>query len=805
MESDKTLRDLGWSQILEAWSGHCATERGSAAVLAIGCAANAEEASERAKEVSEARILENRAAPMSFGGIVDIRESVVRAQKGSRLESDQLIAIGDCARGYDKLRESLEQQSEVLPLLWKRAEEIGEFQELVGRLFRTFEPDGRIADSASPALATLRRKVLRIQQQLEAKAKSLLEDSKIGQELQDKYWTQREERYVLPVKASSRSKVPGIVHGSSGSGQTIFVEPHALVELNNELKLAEFETLEEEERILAALTVLVGAQADSLQQSGALVVHLDRIGGAAKLATHLFAREPVFAEGRSIVLRNARHPLMLLSGKECIANDILIEDGKILIVSGPNAGGKTVTLKTTGLVILMARYGLHVVVGEESSIPWFNEVCSAIGDSQSLESELSTFSAHIVLLREFLTGADDKSLVLVDEICSATEPEQGGALAQAILESLSRKQVTALVTTHYEGLKALATEDDRFANASVGFDLERLAPTFHLHLGVPGASAAIDVARRMKLPEAVSLRAQELSGGGRTKLDELLRVVSDERTRLSDERAALSEERAATAMEYERITSERAREEENARKAHVRDYDDAITALRSARKELDVAKKGIRRRKVVDASSLSQHKSEIDRLSKSVTKHAPKRETPAGVAPTEQELSLGTKVYVSSLGGKGVVINAPRKGIVEVQVGLIKTRVQLADLRIVAGQKSGKGTGTNSDKKSGARSYQLTRKEPETSESESAHRSTDSTLDLRGQRAESAIDQVESFIDSGLLSSQETIFIIHGHGTGVLRQVVRTHLQGHPLVSKWRRGESGEGGDGVTVAWLRHS
>lgn len=804
MESDKTLRDLGWAQIVEAWSGYCSTERGSDAVMAIACAKSQDEAQERAEEVSEARMLEERAMGMSFGGICDIRQSVVRAQKGSRLESEELIAISNCARGYDRLRESLALHQADLPRMWIRAEAIGEFQQLEQRLSKTFEPDGRIADSASPALAGLRRKVLRIQQQLESKAKSLLEDNRIGQELQDKYWTQREERYVLPVKASSRSKVPGIVHGSSGSGQTIFVEPHALVELNNELKLAEFESKEEEERILSALSALVGTHAEQLQESGNLVVHLDRIAAAAKLAARLQARAPVFGQGRTILLQNARHPIMVLTNKECIPNDVLIEDGKILIVSGPNAGGKTVTLKTTGLAVLMARYGLHLAVGEGSELPWFDDVCSAIGDSQSLESELSTFSAHIVLLSEFLRMADGKTLVLIDEICSATEPEQGGALAQAILESLADKGVGALVTTHYEGLKALATEDDRFANASVGFDLEAMAPTFHLHLGVPGASAAIDVARRMKLPEEVSVRALKLAGGGRTKLDTLLREVSNARTRLADERLALEEERAATAREYERIVEERAREEASGRKAHTRDYDAAMTALRSARQELETAKKGIRRRKVVGAKELSEHKKEVDTLSKVVSQHAPKREAPAGKVPSEQELSLGTKVYVSTLGSKGVVVKAPKKGVVQVQVGLIKSRVAVADLRLVPGQ-TGKGGGQRGSKQEGKRSYQLTRTESAEPQSSGVHRAADSTLDLRGERAEYALDQVESFIDTGLLSSMEAVFIIHGHGTGALRQAVRTHLQGHPLISKWRRGESGEGGDGVTVAWLRHS
>jgi DNA mismatch repair protein MutS2 len=426
MPSEKTLLDLGWPVIVEAWASRCRTVRGADAVRGLSPFERKRDASHRVAEVSEARQLENRAQPMSFGGIVDVRAPVVRAQKGSSLEAEELVAVADSARGYHGLRGQLEAQQESVPLLWRRAEAIGEFQELFSTLLRAFEPDGRVADQASHTLGGLRRKVARLQQSLENKAKALLEDSRIAAELQDSYWTQREDRYVLPVRASSRSKIPGIVHGSSGSGQTVFVEPQQLVELNNELKLAEYEEQEEVLRILAALSLRVGEQADALREAGDIIVGLDVIGSAARLANHLHALAPVFTEEeRKIDLRRLRHPLMILSDKECVPNDVLVEPGQLLIISGPNAGGKTVALKSVGLAVLMSRYGLHILASEGSCMPWFDEVLSAIGDSQSLESELSTFSAHLLLLREFLDEAGEGSLVLIDEICSATEPEQG--------------------------------------------------------------------------------------------------------------------------------------------------------------------------------------------------------------------------------------------------------------------------------------------------------------------------------------------------------------------------------------------
>ena len=347
----------------------------------------------------------------------------------------------------------------------------------------------------------LRREVAKLKQQLESRAKKLLEDAEIVSELQDSYWTQRDDRYVLPVRVSSKSKVSGIVHGSSGSGQTVFIEPTQLVELNNQLKLAECEVLEEEHRILAKLSAGVHDAASVLRSSATVVAHLDQISAGAKLAIDLQAHAPSFSDDGRLDLRRARHPLILLSGKECIANDIQLDPEKILVISGPNAGGKTVVLKTVGLAAMMARHGLHICAGEGSVLPYYREVLTAIGDSQSIESELSTFSAHLELLRRFLERAKKDSLILIDEICSATEPEQGGALAQSVLESLAEQRIPAIISTHYERLKAMGAEDERISNASVGFDLETLMPTFHLHLGVPGASAALDVARRMKLPE----------------------------------------------------------------------------------------------------------------------------------------------------------------------------------------------------------------------------------------------------------------------------------------------------------------
>jgi DNA mismatch repair protein MutS2 len=332
----------------------------------------------------------------------------------------------------------------------------------------------------------------------------------------------------------------------------------------------------------------------------------------------------------------------------------------------------------------------------------------------------------------------------------------------------------------------------------VGFDLEKLAPTFRLHLGVPGASAAIDVSRRMGLSEEVNQRALELAGGGRTKMDQLLREISDERERLIDERSALEDERAATARAYEETRVARLELDKRAEAMHDKDYAGAMGALRSARQELDDAKAAIKKRRKIDASALREHKAEIDALASAIHKNAPKKAGPSGKAPQADELSVGTEILLPSLGGKGVVLEPPNRGKVLVQVGLMKSKVSIEDLRLAPSTgKKQKKTGSSSASKV---SYQLSRAEDP--EGEGPMRSADATLDLRGERAHEAVASVDRFIDSSLLCARDAIFIVHGHGTGALRTEVRGHLETHPSVTKWRRGEAREGGDGVTVAWL---
>ena len=485
--------------------------------------------------------------------------------------------------------------------------------------------------------------------------------------------------------------------------------------------------------------------------------------------------------------------------------------GGTLIISGPNAGGKTVALKLTGLCALMARAGLHLPVQEGSAMPWFTCILTDVGDDQSLERNLSTFSAHVLNLRRFLARAQPGTLILLDEIAVGTDPEQGAALAQALLESMATAQATVLITTHYDRLKALGASGARFANASVGYDLQRLQPTYRLHLGIPGASSALPVAERLGLPTAIIGRAQALLHEGQRGVDVLMQALATERERtlaLQTEaselhEAAQKQERQATELlNQARLELGKAR-----RKAH----DEAIGALQAARRELADTKVALRaqadrlRTQAGEAAGSgpgSEAQTEyqraqrrLDQLSHEIAASAPAREGPAGRAPTADELTIGSKVYVPRLGAVGTIASDAVRDKVVVQVGALRLNADLAELLLPDAR--GRVTLPRSASGHSAPPVILA-----SSPAVVPPRTPDATIDLRGERLPVAIARTEKFVDDGLRESRSAVFVLHGHGTGILRQAIREHFHSFPGVLRVRPAESNDGGDGVTVLEL---
>ncbi|HEY1554980.1 MAG TPA: Smr/MutS family protein [Kofleriaceae bacterium] len=820
MIAAKTLEDLDWATLVAHWAKRCATRRGAAVVGALF--ETIDDARVRAAEIREARDLRARAAAMPLGGITDIAAAIERVRKAAALDAPELVAVASTGRSLARLRGHLREHAEHAAKLAARAADIADLGHVFHPILEAFDADGRLVDHASDALGPLRRAATSLKAQLEKRMEAALADERFAPYLQDQYYTQREDRYVLPVRTDGKGFVRGIVHGTSGSGQTLFIEPEEIVDLNNRLKLAEAEIADEERRIYVKFSGWIAEEADAFARGLAASETLDTIAAAAILADDLVAAEPILDDAPRIALLHARHPLMLLAERRCVANDVTVAAGQTLVVSGPNAGGKTVALKTVGLAAVMARAGLHLPAESGSAIGWFPAIVTDIGDAQSLENDLSTFSGHVVNLRELLAHAAPGMLVLVDEIAVGTDPEQGAALAQAVLEALAARGATALVTTHYERLKALGASippgeasspgsllgDTRFANASVGFDLERMAPTFKLHLGVPGSSGALAVARRTGLPEQVVERARELLGGGGARVDDLLASVADQRRRLEEERAALLAE--LEAAEAERAAAITQRDQTRARyeKQTAREHGDAVAALRTARREIEELRRELRAKAAAANATPDDVRAANRRLvapGAAVAQHEPRRKLPPGSPATREQLVPGTPVIVPKLGRCEVAAAPGDDGKVEVRLGRMHATVAIADVLL--------------DSHRAARAAERQRAEaapPEKPEGPSVvlvdgvpaggratARTIDSTVDIRGQRVDEAVANVDRFLDESLLANRDTAFIVHGHGTGALRQAVRSHLGAHRAIETFRAGEQSEGGDGVTVAFLR--
>ena len=529
MAADRTQTELGWPQILDALAARCRTPAGRRRALGLRFLETAADAREALLRVAEARALSEAAVTLPFGGVGDVEPLIDRVGRGGVLEP---LALRECAalvRAGARTRETVRARSAEAPRLWALAEPLGESPALADEVERAIEPSGAISDRASPALAEARERSRGLHRALKVKVETLIADPEMERHLRDRYFTIRNERYVLPVLASARSAVPGIVHNASQSGQTLFVEPDAMVELGNELSIANAVAQEEEQRILRELSELLGAAAPQLAADLGALAALDVVEASARLASDLDAHAPEVAPvAAGFELLSLRHPLLVLQGKKVVASHVrLAPPERALIVSGPNGGGKTVAITAVGLSALMLRAGLPVAAAAGSRLPFYLEVQAAVDERGDLAKDLSTFTAHLAAVREMLAGAIPGSLVLVDEIAADTDPREGAALAAAILEALVERGAAVLVTTHLDELKALALTDPRYANARVGFDAERLQPTYQVHLGTAGSSSAIEVAARVGLPPAVVERARAAVGGQGGALGQALRALDD--------------------------------------------------------------------------------------------------------------------------------------------------------------------------------------------------------------------------------------------------------------------------------------
>lgn len=804
MIAPKTLEDLGWPTLVDHWVKRCATARGEAHVRGLVLFDDAERARERVAEISEARALAARDARLPLGGISDVTPAIDRVRKAAALDAGELVAVATTGQALGRLRTHLREHAAVAPRLAARGAELGDLGHVYHPILEAFDPDGKLVDHASDALGPLRRALASIRATLEQRMGALLTDERFAPYLQDVFYTQREDRYVLPVRTDGKGFVRGIVHGTSQSGQTLFIEPEEIVDLNNRAKLAEAEVQDEERRILAKFSGWVAEEADAFAAGAVIAEILDVIAAAAIIADDTVSAAPIIDDAPRIGLLHARHPLMLLAERRCVANDITVAAGVTLLVSGPNAGGKTVALKTVGLAALMARAGLHLTAESGSVIGWFTDVRTDIGDAQSLEDDLSTFSGHMLNLRDLLASAGPGSLVLIDEIAVGTEPEQGAALAQAVLEALAARGAMGLITTHYERLKALGATDPRFANASVGFDLGKLEPTFKLHLGSPGSSGALALAQRMGIAADVVERARDLMGPQVVKVEELLASVADQQRRIEEERAALLAE--LEAMEAERHAARAEREVNRARldKQTRVAHGEAMAELKAARREIEEVRRQLRAKAELTLDDVRAATRQLAEPGAQVARHEPKRQLPPGTPATADKLVPGAAVIVPRLGRAEVVQLQGDK--VEVRVGAMRAIAPITEV-LMDSHRSRRAEEIRRARDEAARPVDaappVVLVDGVPAGGRANARSAETTLDVRGHRADEAIAQLDRFIDESILAGRDALFVVHGHGTGALRTAIRQHLARHAGIDKHRAGEQGEGGDGVTVAFLK--
>ena len=793
--AQRTLEDLGFAEMLRALAHRCRTAPGKERALARPFLDNEDQVSDALALVNEARSLSQEQFSLPLGGVSDLRDALNRASKGGMLEPRDLIASAQLLYAMARTRESLEEREEAVPMMATLARRLPMLEALASRIDRSFEPDGTISDRASPELKGARDRASGLHRRIKSRLDELLHDEGFIPKLRENYYTLRNGRYVVPVVSNFRGEVPGIVHNASQTGQTLFIEPQAMVNLGNDLAIAQSEVAEEERRILQALSDQLGKEADRVLAGLAAVAELDEAEAAALLSADLDARTPTFKGVQELTLRLLRHPRLVLKGNEVVPNDVVLTgQARALVVSGPNAGGKTVTLTAVGLCSLMLRAGLPIPVAEGSSMPLYRSVHSTVGDAQDLAQGLSTCSAHVVSLRDIAAAVGRDSVVLIDEIAADTDPREGAAIAIAVLEELLEKGAVVLVTTHLEELKALAHMDQRFLNARVGFDPKKMAPTYRLQLGAAGASSAIEVAARMGLPERICQRARDLSLNAGGPLAKALAAAEEERRKLYEEldrakAAADAAEKLRKELEAQKQTFEKERKERM-----MRFNEDVAAASEHAASEVRELLKALRaqsnEKMAQDARVALQQRAE------EASQRA--RETRAElyqvVAPAPPTLKVGAWVRHSGF-DKDVEILELHEHEALVAAGIIKMRVPLSEL-------------------SGSRTAKPQQKFPERNKQEAAMKkataaapaeikATNFRCDVRGMRADEALTEVEEFLDQGMRSGEEAALIIHGHGTGALKQAIRDYLANSPYIRMFRPGESHEGGDGVTVVALR--
>ena len=793
---DKHAKSIEFDKVLERLADFTSCDDARYDATHLRPESNLDLARALLNQTVDAHMLLARFGGPSFGGLKNVNNALSRANAGSVLNTKELLDIGGVLRVIRTLSQWRASNAGVQTVLDPIFNALVPNKFLETAIFNAIISEEEISDNASPTLKDIRRKI-RIQ---ESKVREQLEKFSRSQThskfLQENIITQRNGRYVVPVKSEHRNEVAGLVHDTSSSGATVFIEPMAVVEANNEIRVLQTKEREEIERILSALSASAGEFSQSIKNSYECAVELNLIFAKAQYAYKIKAAPPILNNKGIINLRAARHPL--IDPKKVVPVDIMLgADFDTLVITGPNTGGKTVSIKTLGLLSMMAMCGLMIPAGDRSEISVFDKILSDIGDEQSIEQSLSTFSAHMTTIIDIFEEADESSLILIDELGAGTDPVEGAALAISILEALHFKGAKIAATTHYAELKAYALETSRVENGCCEFNVATLRPTYRLLIGVPGKSNALAISEKLGLDISVIERAKELVSSENKAFENVVDKLEDTRKRMEDEydRAKqLSEKAIKEKEEAEKIKAEtvklREKEMENAKSQALRVVEQAKREAYALLQELDKLKK--EQQKTKDAAELARRaKSLVKKGIESIDSAA---DPIIGIEDDDKDYVLpralvtGDTVIIRDIGKTAKVLSpADKKGNVEVQAGSIKTRVKLSNLRLCE----------NAPKKKETKSTVRLQGESRLNMAASTR------LDLRGMTVDECLIELDRFIDQGLRTGLNEFTVVHGKGTGALRTAVTRYLKASPYVKTSRLGVYGEGEDGVTIVTLK--
>ncbi len=784
MELERTLRVLEFNKILERLAQYAMTDAGKARCRALVPSSEEAQVRRSLDETEEAVVLLTYLGSNPLIGFSDVTEYITIAKKGACLSPRALMDVALLLRAARAARQSLVKDRENTPLLIALASRLTVLESIENDIGDAIIGEDEIADRASSELYQIRRQIRSANERMREKLNQMIRSTSFAKNLQDAIITMRGDRYCIPVKAECRANVPGLVHDQSSSGATLFIEPIALVELGNDLKQYHAKEQQEIARILQALTDRITPHAEALMTDLDILAHLDFVFAKGQLARELHCALPkINSQGRIRVIRG-RHPL-IDPDKVVPSNLWLGEDFTSLIITGPNTGGKTVTLKTVGLFTLMAQAGLHVPAALGTEMAVFDHVYADIGDEQSIEQSLSTFSAHMTNIVRIIDNVGSNDLVLFDELGAGTDPTEGAALARSILTELLKRRIRTMATTHYSELKAFALGTDGVENASVEFDVESLRPTYRLSIGIPGKSNAFEISRKLGLPERLIDDAKELLSQEDIRFEDVIANAEYHRQIAEREREMAEETRKETVKLRDEAEKLRKELEQSRQKSMQKAKEEARRILEGARREADSiigelkAMKKQAQTPEHEVQKLRKRMEDgIDALAEGLGQASSTNFTPP------KNVRIGDAVEIVHLGTKGTVLSMPdRNGEVQIQAGILKMKAHLTQLKLVEAPKPKQSKVMT---KTGA-----------------ASRIVPMEVDVRGQTLEEALAAVDIYLADATLAGLNEVSIIHGKGTGVLRTGIQRHLRKHMNVKTFRDGMYGEGEQGVTVVTLK--